>query len=87
MSDLYVSVVCLSSLRLIVILQVDSFIPLWEWDLPKKPKKKKSEKSGRSKETGSDAGPNGAYIEEVIDSGTSRPASRGATIEEVEDDS
>ncbi|KAA1472549.1 translocation protein [Dentipellis sp. KUC8613] len=63
---------------------VDSFIPLWEWDLPKKKsKKRKGEKGGKEK---SDAVLNGATIEEV-DSGSSRPASRQATVEEVADES
>lgn len=65
---------------------VDSFIPLWEWDLPKKKTKKgkkgdKKEKEGKGKgksKVDSDAGsaaptpPNGrsAYIEEVADDDT-----------------
>jgi len=66
---------------------IDSFIPLWEWDLPKKKSKKRSEKSGKSKASGSDAAPNGAFIEEVADSGESRPGSRAATVEDVPDES
>ncbi|KAJ7634886.1 translocation protein [Roridomyces roridus] len=60
---------------------VESFIPLWEWDLPKKKTKKRKgdkEKSAVAK--------NGAFIEEVDDSGTSRPQSRAARVEEVEDE-
>ncbi|KAF9458966.1 translocation protein Sec62-domain-containing protein [Collybia nuda] len=68
---------------------VESFIPLWEWDLPKKKSKKKSEKGekGEKKEKskGSSNGA-GAYIEEVEESGDSRPHSRSARIEEVEDE-
>jgi len=62
---------------------VDSFIPMWEWDVTKKKsKKKKSGKSEKSSEKQSKNG--GAYIEE--DSGSSRPHSRTARIEEVEDE-
>jgi len=67
---------------------VESFIPLWEWDLPKKKsKKKRGEKDkgkGKAKANGG-----GAYIEEVEDSGeadSSRPASRGVTVEDVPED-
>ena len=69
---------------------MESFIPLWEWDLPKKKSKKKKEKGTSSKkekgtvEKHADNG--GAFIEEVADSEESRPASRRARIEEVEDD-
>ncbi|GBE83882.1 Translocation protein [Sparassis crispa] len=64
---------------------VDSFIPLWEWDIPrKKSKKKHAEKSAKGK---GKAVENGAYIEEVPDSGSSRPESRNARVEEVPDDS
>lgn len=60
---------------------VESFIPLWEWDIPKKKsKKKKAEKKARSTNGG------GAYIEEIDDSGPSRPHSRAARVEEVEDE-
>lgn len=74
---------------------VDSFIPLWEWDLPKKKsKKKKSEKKEKSSSKGkSKAEPasthnGGAFIEEVEEDDTpaaTRPRG-GALIEEVEDD-
>ncbi|KAI9458644.1 translocation protein [Lactarius psammicola] len=65
---------------------VDSFIPLWEWDYPKKKSKKKSaEKSDKVKSSGA-ATPDVAVVE-VDDSGTSagnsRSASRAATVEEV----
>ncbi|KAH9852272.1 translocation protein [Lenzites betulinus] len=64
---------------------VESFIPLWEWDLPKKKgKKKRSEKVKEA--NGSSPAPS-AHIEEVQDSGSSRPASRtAARIEEVPDE-
>jgi hypothetical protein len=61
--------------------QVDSFIPLWEWDLPKKGKKKKAASSStKSRANG------GASAEEVDDSEYSRPQSRTARVEEVEDE-
>ncbi|VDB88776.1 unnamed protein product [Peniophora sp. CBMAI 1063] len=57
---------------------VDSFIPFWEWDIPKKKGKKgkKGEKSKKGEKEGE--APQGAFIEEVADSGSaenSRPAS------------
>jgi len=61
---------------------VESFIPLWEWDLPKK----KSKKRKGDKKAAVEANGGGATIEEVDDSGTSRPQSRAARIEEVEDE-
>jgi len=72
---------------------VESFIPLWEWDLPKKKSKKKKGDKGKEKEK-SGAGDaeklkknGGAFVEEVEDSGDadSRPSSK-VEIEEVEDD-
>ncbi|KAI0763454.1 translocation protein [Trametes elegans] len=65
---------------------VESFIPLWEWDLPKKKSKKK--RSEKGKETNGSASPvPSARIEEVQDSGSSRPASRtAARVEEVPDE-
>lgn len=65
---------------------VDSFIPLWEWDLPKKKSKKK--KAGKSEKKGTEGeqeAPQGAFIEEV-DSGSSRAESTQATVEEVPED-
>ncbi|KAF7360311.1 Translocation protein [Mycena venus] len=62
---------------------VESFIPLWEWDLPKKKSKKKK---GDKKAAAAEANGGGAFIEEVDDSGTSRPQSRAARVEEVEDE-
>jgi len=71
---------------------VDSFIPLWEWDLPKKKsKKKKSEKSekkskGKAPVHVSTNGA-GASIHEVAeDSEGSRSRSRTVRVEEVEDE-
>jgi len=68
---------------------VESFIPLYEWDLPKKKsKKRKADKSSKSKSTETLSANNGAFIEEVEDSGegSSRPHSRNATVEEVPDE-
>lgn len=69
-------------------LQVESFIPLWEWDLPKKKSKKsKGEKSSKKGKTPEEKLQNngGAFIEEVEES-DSRPQSRSAKVEEVEDE-
>jgi len=65
---------------------VESFIPLWEWDLPKKKSKKKKsdKKEKRSSEKSKDSG--GASIEEIPGSESSRPTSRSARIEEVDDE-
>lgn len=65
---------------------MESFIPLWEWDLPKKKSGKKKRKEKESTPAEQLASNGGAFIEEVRDSGDSRPQSRGATIEEVEDE-
>jgi len=68
---------------------VESFIPLWEWDLPKKKTKKRKGKEPKSSATSTEKlSANGAYIEEVEDSGegSSRPHSRNATVEEVPED-
>ena len=72
--------------------QVDSFIPLYEWDLPKKKKGKKAKSSekGKGKEREKASGtnqPRAAYIEEVDDSESSRPVSRNATVADVADES
>lgn len=69
--------------------QVESFIPLWEWDLPKKKTKKRKGKESKSSAPNTEKlSANGAYIEEVEDSGegSSRPHSRNATVEEVPED-
>jgi len=79
---------------------VESFIPLWEWDLPKKKAKKKkggdntdkdqggSKRKGKAVEGNGNGNGRSAFIEEVDDSGdaNSRPASRGVTVEDVADD-
>lgn len=71
---------------------VDSFIPLYEWDYPKKKKGKKVKGSdkGKGKEKEKNSGteqPRSAYIEEVDDSESSRPVSRNAMVTEVADES
>jgi len=67
---------------------VESFIPLWEWDIPKKRtrnrKGNKESKKGKEKENGSPA--NAHLVVEDVDSEASRPHSRSAHIEEVEDE-
>ncbi|KAF4578503.1 Translocation protein S62 [Pleurotus pulmonarius] len=67
---------------------VDSFIPLYEWDLPKKKGKKRAEKKvdkgkGKAKEVSTNGA--GASIVEV-DSDDVKPKSRRVMVEEVEDD-
>ena len=72
-------------------IQVESFIPLWEWDLPKKKTKKKrgekADKKGKGVTNGEtpSASPS-PRIEPVADSGDSRPSSRQARVEEVPDE-
>lgn len=73
--------------------KVDSFIPLYEWDLPKKKvskKKLRAQKEAEKAAAGGEGNANGgATIEEVDDSGvdSSRPVSRqAARIEEIPDD-
>lgn len=62
---------------------------MWEWDLPKKKGKKKSEKAekkGKGKAT--NGASTGVDVRELSpDSGSSRPESRQARVEEVPDDS
>ncbi|KAF7316284.1 Translocation protein [Mycena indigotica] len=62
---------------------VESFIPLYEWDLPKKKSKKKKGDKSKAEPENNDGG---AYIEEIEDSGASRPHSRAAKVEEAEDE-
>ncbi|KAF7441078.1 Translocation protein S62 [Pleurotus ostreatus] len=67
---------------------VDSFIPLYEWDMPKKKGKKKAEKKadkgkGKAKEVSTNGA--GASIVEA-DSDDVKPKSRRVMVEEVEDD-
>jgi len=66
---------------------VDSFIPLWEWDLPqKKSKKKKVDKKEKGKSSSEKRKDNNgsSFIEEVAPEETGRPHS--ARVEEVEDE-
>ncbi|KAG6868539.1 hypothetical protein C0993_001427 [Termitomyces sp. T159_Od127] len=67
---------------------VESFIPLWEWDLPKKKtkKSKKGEKTDKKKGKAVSTNGDGAFIEEVEESGDSRPQSRSARVEDAEDE-
>jgi len=72
---------------------IDSFIPFYEWDYPKKKRGSKRAKvdkgKGKDKNGGDHAAVGGAFIEEVDDSSDSRPVSRNsksATVEEVVDD-
>lgn len=75
--------------------QIESFIPFWEWDLPKKKKSKKRDADSKgkgkskSKSSGTSTPLNGgsAFIEEVETSGESRPTSRNAHARDAEDDS
>ncbi|KAF8966609.1 translocation protein Sec62-domain-containing protein [Flammula alnicola] len=65
---------------------VESFIPLWEWDVPKKKSKKKKGDKKEKKSADKHQENGGAFIEEVAESEDSRPQSRSARIEEVEDE-
>ncbi|KIJ61817.1 hypothetical protein HYDPIDRAFT_115275 [Hydnomerulius pinastri MD-312] len=69
---------------------IESFIPLWEWDVPKKKggKKKKGKTPAGSTPEEKLANNGGAYIEEVADESaeSSRPGSRAARVEEVPDE-
>jgi len=60
---------------------VESFIPLWEWDYPKKKGKKRRAEKGKGRAAPAEEG--GAHIEEIADSGSSRPASRTARVEDI----
>lgn len=68
---------------------VDSFIPLWEWDLPKKKSKKKksAEKSDKGKGASSGVNTPDQVVDDVDDSGVSaansRSGSRAPTVEDV----
>ncbi|EJD40193.1 translocation protein [Auricularia subglabra TFB-10046 SS5] len=64
---------------------VESFIPLWEWDLPKKKGKKKKSKDGKEKEKAAKGGAasEGASSEKTVP--VPRQAQQ-ASIEEVEDE-
>ncbi|KAI0642790.1 translocation protein [Trametes meyenii] len=66
---------------------VESFIPLWEWDLPKKKSKKKRAEKGKEESSGGASPAPSARVEEVADSDSSRPVSRtAARVEEVPDE-
>ncbi|OCH89332.1 translocation protein [Obba rivulosa] len=73
---------------------VESFIPLWEWDLPKKKtKKKRVEKSEKGKakdsaspENGQSPSPSLAPADDSGSAASSRPASRAARVEDAPDD-
>lgn len=73
-------------------MQIESFIPFWEWDLPKQKKKKRDgEGKGKSKEKASlqTSSTNGesAQIEEVVDTSEgSRPQSRAAKVEDAQEE-
>jgi len=73
-------------------IQVDSFIPLWEWDLPKKKSKKKksTEKSDKAKHLRSGVNTPDNAVDEGDDSGVSvansRSGSRAPTVEDVPDE-
>lgn len=69
--------------------QIESFIPLWEWDIPKKKSKKKKGKAPAGANPEEQLANNGgAFIEEVNDESPdpSRPGSRSARVEEVPDE-
>lgn len=69
--------------------QIESFIPMWEWDIPKKKSKKKKGKAPAGANPEEQLANNGgAFIEEVNDESPeiSRPGSRSARVEEVPDE-
>ena len=66
---------------------MESFIPLWEWDVPKKKSKKRKDKEGESSEKTSKKAAEGTNGQAPSADQSSTPLrSRSATIEEVEDD-
>jgi len=72
---------------------VESFIPLWEWDIPKKKSKKRKSKEGESEKSSSKSKGNGtaaisatATALEASSTGAAVPRLKSAMIEEVEDD-
>jgi len=68
---------------------VDSFIPLWEWDIPPKKKAKKSKKvKGEKGEKGSaeDLAEGSASATKQSESDSSRPASRSARVEDADEE-
>jgi len=70
---------------------IESFVPLWEWDTPKKKggkKKRGKTPAGKTPEEKL-ASNGGAFIEEVVGDespDSSRPGSRSARVEEVPDE-
>lgn len=70
---------------LLSFLKVESFIPLWEWDLPKKRTKKNKDKKEKS-DKGKEMENNALVSVEDVDSESSRPHSRSARIEDAEDE-
>lgn len=67
--------------------QIESFIPFWEWDLPKKKKAKKiKEDKGKGRISGTSTPANGTAQIEEVPSGDSRPQSRAARVEDANDD-
>lgn len=65
---------------------MDSFIPLWEWDIPKKKSKKRKSEKGEKKEKGkSKKNGTATVVEEATHDSDSQPI-RGARIEEVPDE-
>ncbi|KAG6333929.1 hypothetical protein ID866_5161 [Astraeus odoratus] len=74
---------------------IESFIPLWEWDLPKKKgeKKKKGKRAGtaagkttQEKQPAADGRHSGADAGTEESAASSRPNSRSARVEEVPDE-
>lgn len=73
-------------------MQVESFIPLWEWDVPKKKSgKKKADKSSKSEKGKASANGTSTQVEirptSPDSDASSRPESRQARVEEVPEDS
>jgi translocation protein SEC62 len=69
--------------------QVESFIPLWEWDVPKKRSKRRRQEAGDAKkEKLSETDGSRPPVADRDDSADSRPASRTrrVTVEDVAED-
>ncbi|CAE6344433.1 unnamed protein product [Rhizoctonia solani] len=66
---------------------VESFIPLWEWDIPKKKKSKKSKEGKEGKKAKGASASNGTPVSIIEASTTALPAKLpSARIEEIPDD-
>lgn len=65
---------------------VESFIPLWEWDLPKKKSKKKKEKVDKQEKARAGTSNGRATHSEEIAENDSQSRRRTARVEEVEDE-